>query len=49
MQVMRWCDGSYFEDQDFWRFTGIARECYLYAKDPASETHDIMEMMKVFR
>ena len=32
MQVMRWCDGSYFEDQDFWRFTGIAREVYLYAR-----------------
>ena len=32
MQVMRWCDGSDFEDQDFWRFTGIAREVYLYAR-----------------
>ena len=32
MQVLRWCDGSYFEDQDFWRFTGIAREVYLYAR-----------------
>ena len=31
MQIMRWCDGSYLEDQDFWRFTGIAREVYLYA------------------
>lgn len=31
MQVMRWCDGSYLEDQDFWRFSGIAREVYLYA------------------
>ncbi|MBR1503797.1 MAG: DUF4981 domain-containing protein [Prevotella sp.] len=31
MQVMRWCDGSYLEDQDFWRLTGIAREVYLYA------------------
>ena len=32
MQVMRWCDGSYFEDQDFWRLTGIAREVYVYAR-----------------
>ena len=32
MQVMRWCDGSYLEDQDFWRFTGIAREVYMYAR-----------------
>lgn len=35
MQVMRWCDGSYLEDQDFWRFTGIAREVYLYARPEA--------------
>lgn len=32
MQVMRWCDGTYLEDQDFWRFTGIAREVYLCAR-----------------
>ena len=32
MQVMRWCDGSWNEDQDFWRLCGIARECYLYAR-----------------
>ena len=35
MQVMRCCDGSYLEDQDFWRFTGIAREVYLYARPQA--------------
>lgn len=35
MQVMRRCDGSYLEDQDFWRFTGIAREVYLYARPQA--------------
>ena len=35
MQVMRWCDGSYLEDQDFWRLTGIAREVYLYARPKA--------------
>lgn len=40
MQVMRWCDGSYLEDQDFWRFTGIAREVYLYAR-PASYIEDL--------
>ncbi len=32
MQIMRWCDGSYLEDQDFWRLCGIARECYLYTR-----------------
>ncbi len=40
MQVMRWCDGSYLEDQDFWRFTGIAREVYLYAR-PQAHVQDI--------
>ena len=40
MQVMRWCDGSYLEDQDFWRFTGIAREVYLYAT-PKTHIRDI--------
>ena len=40
MQVMRWCDGSYLEDQDFWRFTGIAREVYLYAT-PKTHLQDI--------
>ena len=40
MQIMRWCDGTYLEDQDFWRFTGIAREVYLYAR-PKSYIQDI--------
>ena len=38
-QIMRWCDASYIEDQDFWRFTGIAREVYLYAR-PESHVDD---------
>ncbi len=29
-QVFRWCDGSYFEDQDGWRMAGIYRDVYLY-------------------
>ncbi|HIZ01070.1 MAG TPA: DUF4981 domain-containing protein [Candidatus Bacteroides merdipullorum] len=32
-QVFRWCDGTYLEDQDFFRFSGIGRDCYLYARD----------------
>lgn len=40
MQVMRWCDGSYLEDQDMWRLTGIAREVYLYSR-PKSHIADI--------
>ena len=31
-QVFRWCDGSYLEDQDFFRHTGVSRDCYLYAR-----------------
>ena len=31
----RWCDGTYLEDQDFWRLSGVARECYLYKRPEA--------------
>jgi beta-galactosidase len=31
VQVFRWCDGSYLEDQDFFRLSGIERDVYLYA------------------
>ncbi|MBN1413732.1 MAG: DUF4981 domain-containing protein [Bacteroidales bacterium] len=31
VQVFRWCDGSYLEDQDFFRLSGIEREVFLYA------------------
>jgi beta-galactosidase len=34
VQVYRWHDGSYLEDQDFWRLTGIERDVYLFAKQP---------------
>lgn len=40
MEVFRWCDGSYLEDQDFWRFTGIARGVKLIAR-PAEGITDI--------
>lgn len=40
LQIMRWCDGSYLEDQDFWRLCGIARESYLYAR-PQSHVRDL--------
>lgn len=32
-QVFRWCDGSYLEDQDFWRFSGVGRDCFLYTRN----------------
>jgi beta-galactosidase len=31
VQVFRWHDGSYLEDQDFWRISGIERDVFLYA------------------
>jgi len=31
LQVLRWSDGSYLEDQDFWRLSGIFRDVYLMA------------------
>jgi len=41
MQVFRWCDGSYSEDQDFWRLSGIARDCYLYCRDAVNHIDDL--------
>lgn len=32
VEVYRWCDGSYLEDQDFWRISGIQRSVYLHAR-----------------
>jgi len=33
VMVLKWCDGSYLEDQDVWRFSGIFRDVYLLARD----------------
>ena len=38
--IRRWCDGTYLEDQDFFRFCGLARENYLYAR-PKNRIEDI--------
>ena len=40
-QTFRWCDGSYSEDQDFWRLSGVARQCYLYARDAQVHVNDL--------
>ncbi|MCD7714659.1 MAG: DUF4981 domain-containing protein [Prevotella sp.] len=40
-QTFRWCDGTYDEDQDFWRLSGVARDSYLYALDPSAGLSDI--------
>jgi len=39
IQVFRWSDGSYLEDQDFWRVSGIEREVFLYAA-PSTRVRD---------
>ena len=39
-QVFRWCDGSYLEDQDFFRFSGIYRDVYLYTV-PDTHAYDL--------
>ena len=31
VEVLNWSDGSYIEDQDFWRLSGIYRDVYLFA------------------
>ncbi len=31
VEVFRWCDGSWLEDQDFWRLSGIYRDVYLWS------------------
>ncbi len=36
VQVMRWSDASYMEDQDFWRLSGIERDVYLFAQNNIS-------------
>ena len=33
LEIFRWCDGTYLEDQDFWRLTGISRDVYLYSRE----------------
>jgi len=39
IEVYRWADGSYLEDQDFWRVSGIERSVHMYA-EPKSRLRD---------
>jgi beta-galactosidase len=32
-QIHRWCDGTYLEDQDYWRMAGVSRDVYLIARN----------------
>ncbi|MFP4367086.1 MAG: glycoside hydrolase family 2 TIM barrel-domain containing protein [Bacteroidales bacterium] len=34
IEVFRWSSGTYLEDQDFWRISGIHRDIYLLARNP---------------
>ncbi len=40
LQVYKWTSGSWAEDQDFYRFSGIFRDVYLYTK-PAVHIEDL--------
>ena len=40
IQIVRWSDGSYLEDQDFWRVSGIERSVYLIAA-PTAQIRDV--------
>ena len=41
LQILRWCDGTYLEDQDFFRLSGLARDCFLYARDKQQHIDDL--------
>lgn len=45
--VFKWCDGSYLEDQDMWRMSGIFREVYILARNKQGYIKDI-ETKSVF-
>ena len=40
-QVFRWCDGTYLEDQDYFRLSGVGRDCWLYARDAKNWVEDV--------
>ena len=40
VQVYKWCDGSWQEDQDMLYYAGIFRDVYLTSKDSAAEIRD---------
>jgi beta-galactosidase len=43
VRVYRWSDGSYLEDQDFWRLSGIYRDVVLWAAPPVHVRHLAVE------
>lgn len=45
LEVFRWCDGTYLEDQDYWRFTGLARDVFLSSR-PKQRIEDVNVIAK---
>ncbi len=41
IQMLRWCDGTYLEDQDFFRNNGLSRDCWLYAINKSNHIEDL--------
>ena len=39
VEVYRWCDGSYIEDQDMWRLSGITRSVFIFSR-PKTRIND---------
>jgi beta-galactosidase len=48
VEVYRWSDGSYLEDQDFWRLSGIFRDVFLFAT-PQTELRDFFVLTDLDR
>ena len=48
VRVHRWCDGSYFENQDFMRLAGIFRDVYLYST-PAVRISDYTVVTDLYK
>lgn len=46
VMVLKWCDGSYIEDQDLWRFSGIFRDVYLLARNE-SHVRDVFNRVEL--
>lgn len=49
LHEMRWCDGSYLEDQDYFRNFGISRDSWLYARDAKCHIEDLNVVADVTR
>lgn len=46
VMVLKWCDGTYLEDQDLWRFSGIFRDVYLLGRDKA-HIRDVFNVQQI--